>query len=244
MSELRVPSLQHLARNWHDTPERVARKLVALARNSPTFSYSPLFGAVGDMLVFGHSYQQVVEGMRRGIRRADVLANFLGVLPLIRDHFEGVSPAFVQAVDRRFYPVGRDLLVPFDPPLIYGVGGKLHFPWFSFWRSNPLASEALSLFVTMAEEMLLQDPDLDAAEFNILDFSAPAPGQDRQLTVTNAAEIPRVSEERKREMLEVFAEGFALAKAQLAAAPAAESKDKARGEESGDQHPDLFGDKR
>jgi hypothetical protein len=115
----------------------------------------------------------VVEGIRRGIKREAVRNNLLGVLPLIRDHFADVAPDFIQAIDRRYYPVGRGLMVPFEPPMIYGVGGQLYFPWFSFWRQNPLAKERLSLFVTLVEEVLLQDPDLETARFEVLDFSAP-----------------------------------------------------------------------
>ena len=63
----------------------------------------------------------------------------------------------------RHYPVGRGLMVPFEPPLVYGIGGQLYFPWFSFWRRNPLSDERLSLFVTLVDEVLLQDPDLDTA---------------------------------------------------------------------------------
>lgn len=37
MAKLKVPSLQHLARNWRDDPLRVKRLLVHLAQNSPTF---------------------------------------------------------------------------------------------------------------------------------------------------------------------------------------------------------------
>jgi hypothetical protein len=74
---------------------------------------------------------QNLEPIRRGIKRADVRENLLGVLPLIRDHFASVAPDFVQGIDRRYYSIGRGLMVPFDPPLLYGTGGKLTFPWFS-----------------------------------------------------------------------------------------------------------------
>lgn len=240
MARLKVPSLQHLARNWRNDPLRVKRILVQLAQNSPTFNYDPLFGAVQDMLVFGHPYEQIAEGMRRGIRRADVRENFLGVLPLIRDHFKGVAPSFIQAVDRRYYPVGRGLMVPFQPPLIYGTGGRIHFPWFSFWRGNPIASERLSLFVSMVEEVLLQDPDLEDAKFEILDFSAPAPKKDRELTVTDARDVPRVPADRKAEMLAVFAEGFFLAQAELANAAETAAGDEPRDEAGRGDQPGLF----
>ena len=70
------------------------------------------------MLVFGQPYAEIIEGIYRGVKRADVRENFLGVLPLIRDYFDGVELVFVQAVDRRYYPVGRSLMVPFDPPML------------------------------------------------------------------------------------------------------------------------------
>lgn len=219
MAELRVPSVQHLARNWRDEPAAIARLLVRLALNPPRFSYSPLYLAVRDLLLLRVPYEQVEEGIRRKIKRESVRSNLLSVLPLIRDHFEGVSPDFYQMIDKRYYPVGRGLMVPFEPPMIYGVGGQLHFPWFSFWRRNPLAQERLSLFVTLVDEVLMQDPDLEAARFEILDFSCPGPKAPRTLTVLDASSVPRMEEARKRQMLEGFAEGYFQAQASLAGSP-------------------------
>lgn len=232
MSKLKVPSVQHLARNWRPTPEKTCRKLVTLVENPPIFNYNALFSAVRDLLVFNQPYDEIVEGIKRGIKRADVRDNLLGVLPLIRDHFESVSPDFVQGVDRRYYSIGRGLMVPFDPPLLYGVGGKLTFPWFSFWRSNPLAKARLSLFVTIVDELLQDDPDLATAEFQILDFSVPKPkpGQPkpiRELRLIDARDIPRVSDTTKLEMLTTFAEGYFMAVAELAGTTKQKSSDSA-----------------
>lgn len=241
MAELRVPSVQHLARNWRDNPAAIAKGLVKLAIDPPRFSYSPLYGAVRDLLVLGVPYDQVVEGIRR-IRREKVRENLLGVLPLIRDHFAGVTPDFYQTIDKRYYPVGRGLMVPFEPPMIYGVGGQLYFPWFSFWRQNPLSKERLSLFVTLVEEVLMQDPDLENARFEILDFSCPGPKLPRSLTVIDAKEIPRVNEARKLAMLEAFAEGYFKALAELAGRPRPEGDTKRRGDDPGPDpnQPGLF----
>lgn len=209
MTELRVPTLQHLARNWRPEPVFIARELVRLAKNPPRFNYNPLHLAVRDLLVLHVPYEQVLAGIQK-IRRDWVRNNLIEVLPLINDHFGDVHPDFCQTIERRFYPVGRGLMVPFDPPMLYGVGGQLYFPWFSFWRSNPIAREQLSLFVTLVDEVLMQDPDLEAARFQILDFSAVGAkdARQRRLLVTNAADIPRVAPARKAEMLEVFAEGY------------------------------------
>jgi len=215
MAELRIPSVQHLARNWRDSPETIARALVRLALNPPRFNYNPLYSAVRDLLVLNVPYNQVVEGIRR-IKRVKVRDNLLSVLPLIRDHFAGVSPDFYQNVDKRYYPVGRGLMVPFEPPMIYGIGGQLYFPWFSFWRQNPLVSERLSLFATLVDEVLMQDPDLENARFEILDFSCPGPKVGRSLKVLDAKDIPRLDDSRKAAMLEKFADGYFLALAELA----------------------------
>jgi hypothetical protein len=218
MADLRVPSVQHLARNWREEPAAIARALVLLALNPPRFSYNPLYFAIRDMLVLNVPYEQVVEGICR-IKRESVRNNLLGVLPLIRNHFAGVSPDFYQTIDRRYYPVGRGLMVPFEPPMIYGVGGQLYFPWFSFWRQNPLARERLALFVTLVEEMLMQDPDLENARFEILDFSCPGPKKTRTLKIIDGRDIPRVDEARKNSMLKAFAEGYFQAVAALAGSP-------------------------
>ncbi|WP_108398375.1 hypothetical protein [Devosia submarina] len=210
MAELRVPTLQHLARNWRADPVMIASALVRLVENPPIFNYNPLFGAIRDLLVLHVPYDQIVTGISK-IKREDVRKNLLSILPLVRDHFADVHPDFCQVVERRFYPVGRGLMVPFEQPMMYGVGGQLYFPWFSFWRTNPLAAERLSLFVTLVDEVLLQDPDLETARFEILDFSAPNAKASRELTIMDARDIPRVHEARKVEMLDTFAEGYFLA---------------------------------
>jgi hypothetical protein len=246
VTKLKVPSVQHLARNWRNTPERTCRKLVALVESPPIFNYNALFAAVRDMLVFNQPYDEIVEGIRRGIKRADVRENLLGVLPLIRDHFASVAPDFVQGIDRRYYSIGRGLMVPFDPPLLYGIGGKLTFPWFSFWRSNPLADARLSLFVTMVDELLADDPDLAAADFQILDFSVPKvkagrTKPPRQLRIIDARDIPRVTESTKLEMLTVFAEGYFMAVAELATAARARPSD-GQAQERDPRQGDFFED--
>jgi hypothetical protein len=136
-------------------------------------------------------------------------------------------------------------MVPFAPPFIYGVGGQLYFPWLSFWRANPIADERLSLFVTIVEEVLLGDPDLENAVFQILDFSAPSGGKPRELRIIDAKDVPRVSELRKREMLDAFAEGYFQAQAILSTLPPSPSPDDEPADdapEPGDDD-DLFGPK-
>ncbi|MEN3929601.1 hypothetical protein WJT86_00830 [Microvirga sp. W0021] len=240
MADLRIPSLQHLARNLANKPETVSNRLVRLALNPPNFSYDPLFGAVKDLLILGQPYDEVLRGISK-IRRQVVRDRLLEILPLIHGHFSGVNPDFYQLVGRRHYPVGRGLMVPFEPPMIYGIGGQLYFPWFIFWRTNPLkiTDERLSLFVTLVDEILMQDPDLDTAYFQILDFSSPKPKLPRELEVIDTRDIPRISEKRKIEMLECFAEGFNQALVKLKGMPAP-SKEERDTQDKDSKQPGLF----
>lgn len=219
MAKLKVPSAQHLARNWQETPTKVQKGLVDLVKNPPTFSYIALFGFVRDMLLFGVPREQIEHAIRTKVKREDIRSYYLELLPLIADHFADEVPTFVMGVDRRYYAAGRGLMVPFDPPIIYGSRTGVVFPWFSFWKSNPLSDERLSLFVTMIREVLAEDPDLEAADFQILDFSAPKGSKIRELKVIHASDIPSLSEARKNEMLEIFAEGYFAAVAELASEP-------------------------
>lgn len=177
----------------------------------------------------------MLEGIRRKEKRQAVRENFLETIPLIHDHFQGIQPDFVNKVSTRLYPIGRGIDIPFTPPLVYGVGGQIYFPWFSFWRTNPLPEINLRLFVTIVDEVLRDDPDLEDAKFEILDFSAPAPSEKRFLEVIDAAEIEPLGKHQKLEMLEVFADGYLKALSILEAEPERESKE---GDREGESYSD------
>ncbi len=242
MAKLSVPSLQHLARNWKQDSGMIARDLVRLVRNPPIFSYRPVFSATFDLLHFKQPLEQVLEGIRRAEKRPRVRENFIELVPFIQKHFEDVQPNFVNKVSTRRYPIGMGLDVPFTPPLIYGVGGKLYFPWFSFWRSNPVNNLNLRLFVSVVDEILRDDPDLEDCVFEILDFSCATAKDPRSLKVIDTREIPRVSRQEKIEMLEIFADGYTKALAILEAEPekAPQHSDSDDDRYSDDLQPDFF----
>jgi len=55
------------------------------------------------------------------------------VMPLIGSHFSGIEPdGPPRRVARRYYPLARDIMIPFEAPLEYSIGGQVYFPWFSF----------------------------------------------------------------------------------------------------------------
>lgn len=164
------------------------------------------------MLVLKVPFERVQEDIRTRVKRAFVREKYLEVLPLVVEFFEKRNIAFSQKVVPRYYSIDKDLQIPFAPPLVIGVEGKLVLPWFVFWKDNPLAGENLSLFVTIVKEILEQDSDLADADFMIVDLSFDRNAGCRTMKVTDSREIPLLSEERKILMLKVFAEGFREAK--------------------------------
>lgn len=224
MAKLKIPTVQHLVRHWNPNPDLICKSLVRLAVNPPTFNYDLIYRLTRDMLLMRVPYEDAIKAINR-VKRGDLRENYLEIMPLLRDHFENENPDYFQDIAPRFYSVGRGLMIPFAPPFLYGVGGQIIFPWISLWRSNPLADEPLFLFVTVVEEIMLQDPDLEEAHFQIIDLSASKKTRGatepskRQLRVVDARDIPRVSDSRKRDMLEISADGYFRAQAILAAMP-------------------------
>lgn len=101
-------------------------------------------------------------------------------------------------------------------------------------------SSAGSLFVSLVDEVLFQDPDLEEAKFEILDFSAPSAKQPRTLQVIDARDVPRLPAGDKAAMLAVFAEGFHLAQAELAGVKDEAEQEAPRDSAWPDDQPGLF----
>lgn len=215
MATLRVPSVQHLARHWYDSPKKVEDEFVKMAMNPPFFNYNTLNGVARDSLLFKVPEDQIIKGIKEKEKRKRVQKILLEVVPLLHGHFSSVQHDFVNDVSPSFYPIGRDLRIPFKPVFIYGVGGQIYLPWFIFWKHNPLDNKQLSLFVTLAKEILRQDPELEDAKFEVLDFSAVNSKECRQLRIIDTADIQTFNSKEIAEMLAIFVEGFERAEAKL-----------------------------
>ena len=215
MSKVRVPTLQHMARNWRSDPIRIAKDLVHLADNPPTFNYNILYSLLTDGLRLGVSYETLENAIHTRVKRDRVRQLYLEILPLIWAHFLERQPEYIIDVPKRYYPVGRNLMIPFQAPFIYKCGPTLTMPWFSFWKRDPLREVRLSLFISILHEILQEDPDMELAKFEILDCSAPRKHDTRTLDVIRGSDVELLSEARKEQMLEVFSEGYRLANEQL-----------------------------
>lgn len=221
MSNPRIPSLVHAVRNWHPDPEKVRKALFDIAVCAPPFSYKFLFKLVHQQLMFGDSLNQLIECITKFEKREKYRDDFIAAFQLLYKYFDEVKPDFAQEVTGRFYPVSRDLLVPFNPPITYTKNGKQILPIICFWKKDPPRGEKLALLVTLISEVIEQDPDLENAEIHIISLATErvkiTSGYEnvRALSVIEGSTIKRVEESRKATMLESLAKGYRLAKNDL-----------------------------
>ncbi|MFV1985065.1 MAG: hypothetical protein ACC657_16070, partial [Thiohalomonadales bacterium] len=64
MIKLRVPSVQHLARHWYNSPKKIEDEFVKMAMNPPTFSYNALNNIARDSLLFKVPEDQIIKGIK------------------------------------------------------------------------------------------------------------------------------------------------------------------------------------
>jgi hypothetical protein len=210
MPKLRIPSPQHLARNWYADPAQVKKELLRLARNPPRKSYSPLFLAAAD-LMRKHDYSAVVNG----IARSKDSKMLLPLLPLIFEYAKLHQIVGVYQFEPHSYKIDSHLMVPFKPPITFRAGGKNILPWFSFWADQPVVGERLSLQVTILDEIERDSPHFEGVETHIVDFSAKRKSGPRVLSITEVKDIPRLSKTRMNEMLDIYVQGFRAAQTEL-----------------------------
>lgn len=239
MSKLKVPSIQHVAGIWFPEPQKIAKCLLVLANSAPPFSYENLYKLTHDLLSRRVPYEQVELAAQR-MRHPLARRNYLEILPLLRTFESQSAIEFVSEVIPRNYPIGRDLRVLVNPPLIYFRHGQSFLPWFIFWKANRFNEARLRLFVTMIREVFAQDPDIDDASLSLVICSEPAPKAGRALEVMDTSSIVSLSENERNEMLAIFAEGYVKAVSAQAEGRGAGQELDNNDRDSSDDQPDLF----
>lgn len=206
------PALHHLVSCIHDTPVEVSKALVQRYLSKPPFSYRLLDTLVQLAMKADISQSQFDDAVRKH-QPPKFQKIFLELTPLIHEHFSAIRPTFVLPVEPRKYLVNT-LEIPFKPAFAFGLNNELIIPWFIFWKKNPLKDKQVSLLVTLIDDLLQQDPDYREAKIQIYDFSAPN-GESRELKITDASTIPRLSSEEVSKALEIFVDGYKLAQIEL-----------------------------
>jgi len=242
MARLNVPSLQQVIKNLFDTPDLVRKELVKTALKPPRISYRILHKATLDLVRLRSPLAQIEEDIRRIEKRPTHQKNLLETIRLIDRHFSTLEPDFPPIeVECRHYQIAPDIIIPFQPPLCYGIGGQLHLPYPNYWRNNPLRGKRLSVFMTIVDEIREQEPDLEKARVHILNYGIPQGETERRLIVVDEGEIPRVPRDELSAVLQIFADGYRAARDELAGVKMEKDKEKDERRPYPNQS-DLFGE--
>lgn len=239
IKKLKAPSLIHVARLYRPTAEQVKKEILNLAKASPPFSYEDLYELMWDRAHVGIPSEQIVRSIA-GIGQKIKRDSYQRAFSIADRFFENLDRSFELRIEPRSYSIGRDLRVPFAPPMICGGGsdGPV-IPWLLFWKQNPLTDEQTSLFMSMAQATIEDEPELDGASLLLVDTSLKALDDGGNARVIKASEVGRIPDRRLREMLEVFATGFHMAQAEWQAS-ATLHKDARRSPEIDDSQQDMF----
>jgi hypothetical protein len=217
MARLNVPSLQQVIKNLFDTSDLVRRELVKTTLNPPRISYRILHGVTLELVCLGTPLAQIEAGIRRVEKRPGHLKNLLDILGMIDGHFRTLETDFPPIeVECRHYQIAPDIIIPFQPPLCYGLGGQLYLPYPNYWRNKPLRGKRLSIFMTIVDEIREQEPDLETARVHILNYGIPQGETERRLIVVDESEIRRVTRDELLAALQIFVDGYRAARDELA----------------------------
>lgn len=170
---------------------------------------------VYDLVVLRVDGDSIIRAIKNKVKNEKVRKIYLEAIPFLIGYFSSFHADFAFSLGKWQYKIGKNFDVPFDPKFLYAHSGKIILPWVSYWKSNPLSGERVSLFKTIINEICEQDPALEGTVFNIIDISAPVGKSMRELRVVNGASIPMLSNSRKTELLEIFHEGFEMARSEL-----------------------------
>lgn len=211
---LKVHAPQNIARLFRKTPEEVKKAILKLYYAKPPFSYEQLYEGVWQSMRLKEPlsvYQDVVQAWQPSLRRD----SYLRALKPTSKFFENFERGYEVEVLPRPYSIGRGLQAPFSPRMLCGTKSGPVVPWLLFWKENPLNEEQTALFHGMVLDAFRGDPDLDRATLMLVDTNRKALDSLGNPRVLLGAEIPVVSQEKMRSMLDVFASGYLMAQDEL-----------------------------
>lgn len=237
---LKVHAPQNIARLFKSTPEEVKKEVLKLYYAKPPFSYEPLYKAVWQSLKLKEplgEYECIVDGWRPSVCRD----SYLRALKPTKAFFENFDRRYEVEVLPRPYSIGRGLQAPFAPRMQFGTAQGPVVPWLLFWKENRLNEEQVALFHSIVRDAFSADPDLDSAALMLVDTSIQALDEHGNPKVMLGNEIPLVSPERMRSMLDVFVRGYLMAQEELRHEVSSNRAEKHRKDVSNDTKDDQLG---
>lgn len=216
MNNIKIPPLLQMVRNAYDDPQKVHHEVVKSEKSRAPFSYQAIHKIVDQVIKFKTPLDEISYSIERIERRPFVLKQFNEVTPLLHRHFTDISPERVYSLLPLYYPLGKFGKTKFNPQMIYLKNGELFLPFINFWKFNPLSSEQKSLFLTLVDEILEEEPDLEDVNLQLIELSANGSNGIRTLKVVNTLEIERLDKTRTNILIDSYLTGLQSAYSEIA----------------------------
>lgn len=223
--EFRIPSLQHFVTFCGGSVDDIYKRILRSELDDNPISYKKLRTEwLFDLLRLRVPYEQVYRACQKlkGQKNRDANLSALAALkPYVDQERSGNCVTF----EKTYYPIGRRLHVPVNPPLLIVGESERKVVWVSFWSTDKLKSFTASLFATILEEAIFTLPDLRDFELELVDLSRPEPGKPRAMRIRDRRHFPLLQRVELKAETDKFVEALLRRlKERKAAKPAAKQR--------------------
>ncbi|MBI2713028.1 MAG: hypothetical protein HYX37_01040 [Rhizobiales bacterium] len=170
-SPTRIPSLQHFSVLLGGTSGQIEKRIRGLS-NLPPVSYMKLREQwIIDLIRLGvplAMIEKACELLRGELNRKSNLE----AVRALADYLRIYKPAKLLMIDKRYYPIGRGLLVPVNPPGVIVEGSVPKLFWPSFWKHDKFDDLTRAVFGSILERSIFRLRDYRDMPLAFVDLSA------------------------------------------------------------------------
>lgn len=212
-SSTRIPSLQHFSALLGGSTDQIEKRIRDLS-NLPPVSYLKLREQwIVDLIRLGVPValiEKACELLRGELNRKSNLEAVRALAEYLRLY----RPTKLLAVDKRYYPIGRGLLVPVNPPgvILDNEGPKLFWP--SFWKQDKFDDLTRSIFGSILERSIFRLSDYKDMPLAFVDLSAEKGSKVRCVKLLGRDRFGSLSDFELRSETDKFVEAYLRVRSQ------------------------------
>ncbi|NBJ09482.1 hypothetical protein [Microvirga arsenatis] len=232
MRELKIPSLQHFVTFCGGTVDEIYNRIRKSENDSILVSYETLRTKwLLDLLQLGLPFEQVYRAADSILKGELNRSSNLSALTALRGYIELNRGYKCVSFERTYFPIGRGLQVPVNPPFLLLSEERQKVLWISFWSQPKLRGFTASLFATILEKAVFTLPDLTEFELDLVDLSRPGKNESRSLHIRGRDKFDLLSDDVLKAEMDKFVEALMRRVAEREAARPAPARREDRGTE-------------
>jgi hypothetical protein len=206
-SPTRIPSLQHFSVLLGGDVPQIEKRIRALSKLPPV-SYMRLRDQwTIDLVRFGvpiSTIERACELLKGELNRKSNLE----ALRALAEYLRIFRPDKLLALDKRYYPIGRGLQVPVNPPGVIVEGGKPKLFWPSFWKQDKFDPLTRAIFGSVLDRSIFRLPDYRDLPLTFVDLSAETGSKTRSMKVLEKKDFVLLSDAELRAETDKFVEAY------------------------------------